>query len=280
MASPPHIVASLQDRLKNEARSRGENVQTLLEEFALGRFFARLAVSKHREGLILKGAQLFRIWSEQAHRPTRDADFLGFGEPEPSAVAEVFDQICATDVAEDDGLEFDPANAEPIRDENAYGGIRVKITATLGNIRIPLQFDVGYGDAITPDTEQRRWPGLLGFPDTLLITYPVETVIAEKLEAMVSLGLANSRMKDFYDLHWLATHFNLNQASLKAAIQNTFTRRQSPLPSASPIAYTPEFYEDSQKVMQWDAFLRKNKLQAPELPQLIKTIQNHFPFPM
>ena len=280
MASPSNIVASLQSRLKNEARSRGENVQTLLEEFALGRFFARLAVSEYSDRLILKGAQLFRIWSKETHRPTRDADFLGFGEPEPSAVATIFDQICATKVEEDDGLEFGPANADPIRDENAYGGIRVKITAKLGNIRTPLQFDVGYGDAITPATEQRSWPGLLGFPDTLLITYPMETAIAEKLEAMVSLGLANSRMKDFYDLHWLATHFDLNQASLKAAIKNTFARRQSPLPTASPVAYTPEFYVDSQKVMQWNAFLRKNKLQAPKLPQLIKTIQDHFPFPV
>lgn len=280
MSAPTNIVASLQGRLRNEARFRGENLQALLEEFALGRFFARLSHSEYKDQLILKGAQLFRLWSNQSHRPTRDADFLGFGEPEPGAVVEVFDQICATVIEPNDALEFGSAKAEAIRDENAYGGIRVKITANLGKIRIPLRFDVGYGDTITPDTEQRSWPGMLDFPDSHLITYPVETVIAEKLEAMVSLGLANSRMKDFYDLHWLATRFDLNQASLKEAIQNTFARRRSPLPSDSPVAYTPGFYEDSQKVMQWGAFLRKNHLQAPELPQLIQTIQEHFPFPL
>jgi hypothetical protein len=113
-----------------------------------------------------------------------------------------------------------------------------------------------------------------------LLIYPPETVIAEKLEATVSLGFANSRMRDFYDLHWLATHFDLDPVMIRMAVENTFTQRRTPLPAALAVAYTPAFYEDSQKVAQWRAFLRKNKLQAPELPEIIQIIQTHFPFPL
>ena len=180
----------------------------------------------------------------------------------------------------DDGLKFEPATAEPIRNENAYGGIRLRIMAILGKMRIPLQFDVGFGDAITPTTDERTWPGMLGYPDTRLTTYPVETAIAEKLEAMVRLGFSNSRMKDFFDLHWLASHLELNRRTVRAAIENTFARRQTKLPAASPVAYTPEFYEATAKVMQWNAFLRKNRLRAPALPDVIATIRTCFPFPL
>ncbi len=279
MAAQTNIAASVRDRLKNQTRSQGGDLQALLHEFVLGRFFARLSQSAYHDRLILKGAQLFRLWSDQPHRPTRDADFLGYGDPDPEKLAQIFDQITAIQPGEDDGLKFEPAAAEPIREDNTYGGIRLKIIVLLGTMRIPLQFDVGYGDVITPATEQRTWRGMLGYPDTPLMTYPVETVIAEKLEAMVSLDITNSRMKDFYDLHWLATHFELDPKSVRKAIEVTFTRRRTTLPSALPVAYTAAFYEDSQKATQWNAFLRKNRLQAPELPELIKIIQTHFPFP-
>jgi hypothetical protein len=279
MATQSNIAASVRDRLRNQTRNQGGDLQTLLHEFVLGRFFARLSQSAYHDRLILKGAQLFRLWSDQPHRPTRDADFLGYGDPDPEKLAEIFDQITATQPGDDDGLKFEPATAEPIRDDNIYGGIRLKIIALLGTMRIPLQFDVGYGDVITPATEQRTWRGMLGYPDIPLMTYPVETVIAEKLEAMVSLDITNSRMKDFYDLHWLATYFELDPPSVRKAIEVTFARRQTELPQSPPVAYTTAFMEDSQKREQWNAFLRKNKLQAPELPELIKIIQTRFPFP-
>lgn len=280
MAPPTHLAASLRDRLKHDARTRGKDLQPHLEDFALGRFFARLSASTHRDHLILKGAQLFRVWSDQAHRPTRDADFLGVADADTATVSKIFDEITATPTNEDDGLKFEPATAEPIRDENAYGGIRLRVMATLGKMRIPLQFDVGFGDAITPTTEERTWPGLLGYPDTRLVTYPVETAIAEKLEAMVSLDLSNSRMKDFYDLHWLATHLDLDRKTVREAIENTFARRQTNLPAAPPVAYTPAFHEAAAKVAQWNAFLRKNRLQAPALPDVIAVIRAQFPFPL
>lgn len=280
MAPRSNIAASVQDRLRNQTRSEGGSLQTRLEQFVLGRFFARLSQSDYHDRLILKGAQLFRLWSDQPHRPTRDADFLGYGDPDPEKLAQIFDRISATPPAEDDGLQFGPAVASPIREDNIYGGIRLKIIATLGTMRIPLQFDVGYGDAITPAVEQRIWRGMLGYADTRLRCYPVETVIAEKLEAMVSLDITNSRMKDFYDLHWLATHFDLDPASVRLAVENTFARRGTALPTKPPIAYTTVFTEDAQKRHQWNAFLRKNKLQAPELPEIIQIIQTRFPFPL
>ena len=191
----PNLTASIQDRLKNQSRKDKINFATLLEQFALSRFFARLSESTYNKKFILKGAQLFRLWSDQVHRPTRDADFLSFGTINPEKLETIFNEICNLDPAEPDALKWLEAQATPIREENTYGGIRVKITAILGNMKIPLQIDVGYGDIITPAIKQEEWQSILDFKNISLQTYPVETVIAEKLEAMVSLGMANSRMK-------------------------------------------------------------------------------------
>lgn len=281
------LTASLQARLKNTAREQRIPYNTLLEHFALGRLFARISVSDYADKLVLKGAQLFRIWSDTPHRPTRDADFLSFGESEAKALAAMFDQICALDPEEDDALAWLPAEAAPIREENAYGGVRVKCIALLGNIRIPLQIDIGFGDAITPASEPQTWKSLLDFEDVALTAYPVETVIAEKLEAMVSLGMANSRMKDFFDLLWISQHCELEFTELSRAVANTFQRRETALPTNTPIALTEDFSGDESKNTQWRAFLRKSKLPPSELsetvealhaflsPLLVDTIKHH-----
>lgn len=250
---------------------------TLLEHFALARFLARLSQSAYADRFVLKGAQLFRIWNDQLHRPTRDADFLDYEALAPDLLAQVIDEICALTPPQADALEWLPCAATPIRADNADGGNRVKITALLGTMKIHLQLDVGYGDTITPAPQASQWPGILDFPPVPLTTYPVETVIAEKLEAIISLGLANSRMKDFYDLYWLLSRIPLNQDSLHSAIRNTFQRRQTELPQTTPIAFTPAFFENPQKKTQWQAFLRKNTLVAPSLVEVITIIQSRAP---
>ncbi|HEY5704870.1 MAG TPA: nucleotidyl transferase AbiEii/AbiGii toxin family protein [Terrimicrobiaceae bacterium] len=189
----------------------------------------RLSQSRYADRFLLKGAMLFRIWTEISHRPTRDLDLLGMGSEEAGEVAAIFREICTVPV-EPDELEFlvDSVTAKPIREEAVYGGIRVTIEARLGNVRI--QSDVGFGDAVTPGPQAVEFPALLDFPAPQLRSYPTYTVVAEKLEAMVLLGEANSRMKDFYDLWFLSRTFEFDGPTLVGAIRATFNRRKTPLP--------------------------------------------------
>jgi predicted nucleotidyltransferase component of viral defense system len=174
------------------------------------------------------------------------------------------------------GLTFLPGTirVERIRDEEAYEGVRVRVEARLGDARIPLQIDVGLGDTIVPASEELEYSTLLEFPAPKLHAYSKESVIAEKFEAMVKLGVANSRMKDFYDLWVLAQRFEFDSSTLAAAIQSTFKTRRTALPRSSPLALRTEFYELPTKQTQWRAFLQKNKLKADSsLKEIIEVIR-------
>ena len=274
-----NLVASLQDRLKNQARQKGIAYASLLEQFALSRFLARLERSDYAERFILKGAQLFRFLQEEGHRPTRDADFLSFGEYQPEALQEIFSTICQLPPPEEDALTWENIRAAAIRDDNRYGGVQVLITCRLGTTRIPLQFDIGFGDVITPEVRFQKWSSPLDYSEVPLATYPLETVIAEKLEAAVSLGINNSRMKDFYDLNWLQSHLSFNGKVLTEAVTNTFARRATPIPEETPVALTSEFSSDEEKIRQWAAFLRKGKLPAVKLVDVTTSLAR-FVFPL
>ncbi|MES2981135.1 MAG: nucleotidyl transferase AbiEii/AbiGii toxin family protein [Verrucomicrobiota bacterium] len=237
----------------------------MLEQFALSRFFARLAQSDYADRLILKGAQLFRFLEPDGHRPTRDADFLSFGDHNPAALKEIFTEVCQLTPEKEDALSWGNIRAAAIREENSYGGVRVLITCQLGKVRIPLQFDIGFGDIITPEVRIQKWAAPLDYEDISLATYPMETVIAEKLEAAVSLGINNSRMKDFYDLYWMQSRLNFDGKVLTQAVTNTFARRSTSIPVTIPVPFSPEFSSDAQKIEQWSAFLRKGKLPHLEL---------------
>lgn len=245
----------------NLSRQRGEEFQLILTRFGLERLLYRLTQSQHAGEFVLKGAALFQLWTGEPHRSTRDLDLLGHGEPSIDRVRQVFQEVCSVAVG-NDGLTFltDALQAEPIKEENEYHGIRLRIKARLGNIRLPLQIDVGFGDAITPGPQTVTYPTLLDFPAPQLNAYPRETVVAEKFQAMVQLGMANSRMKDYYDLWTLARQFEFDGSGLCAAIRATFQRRRTALPSEVPLALTPEFGTDRHKATQWSAFLRKGRL--------------------
>ena len=251
----------------------------LMERYATGRFLYRLAESKYRERFVLRGAQLFRIWEAEEHRPTRDLDLLGYGEATEEAIKRVFTELTQVSVDPPDGLEWGKVTVASIRDEVAYGGIRAKVNVALAGARLGIQIDVGFGDAITPEAAEKEWHELLPFPSAQLLVYPPETVIAEKLEAAVSLGIGNSRMKDFYDLHWLQSHLEFNGTVLMEAVINTFARRKTVIPGESPIAFTTEFSSDADKNRQWSAFVRKGKLPAVELADVITEI-SHFLLPI
>lgn len=259
------VAASVRQRLLNRAREQKEAFDLVLIRFALERLLYRLSQSEYADRFVLKGAMLFQIWSGEVHRPTRDLDLLGTGSSAPEDFQEIFRHICEVDVA-DDGLVFLPESvkAAQIKEEEQYEGLRVKLNARLVTARIPVQVDVGFGDAITPGADELHYPALLEFPSATLQTYPRETVVAEKFQAMVMLGIANSRMKDFFDIWMLAKTFPFSGESLSAAIAATFERRKTTLPMAPPLALTTEFSEDRQKASQWKAFLRKSGLSVSD----------------
>ena len=238
----------------------------MLVRYGLERLLYRLSVSEHAEEFILKGAMLFALWDDHLeHRPTRDIDLLGRGDPRPQRLAEVFRRVCSTAVGTADGLDFDPASviAEAIREGAVYEGVRVVMRACLGKARIRVQVDIGFGDAVTPGPVRITYPTLLDHPAPELHAYPAATVVAEKLEAMVSLGIANSRMKDFYDLGWCAKHLSFDGGELVAAVLATFRCRGTALPEAVPVAMTTTFASDEAKLAQWSGFARKSLLADP-----------------
>ncbi|MFE8032369.1 nucleotidyl transferase AbiEii/AbiGii toxin family protein [Thiohalocapsa marina] len=221
---------------------------------------------------------LFDLWFDIPHRPTRDADLLGFGPAEIPVLDELFRELCAALIAPDDGIRFqaETVRAEEIRKEANYGGIRVTLVGLLAGARCPVQVDVGFGDAVTPGPEAVEYPTILPeLPAPRLRAYPRETVVAEKLEALVTLGIANSRMKDYFDLWVLASHADFDAETLRRAIRATFARRATPIPKDTPFGLTEAFAQDPQKQRQWRAFLRKNALEPIELDVVLSALR-HF----
>lgn len=258
---PRNIGASVRARLLDRARAERSDFQILLTRYALERLLYRLSVSRHRDRFILKGAMLFVTWVTDPFRPTRDLDLLGHGDNDAEAIAETFRAICAQPVA-DDGVTFDVAalTAAAIREEVEYGGVRVRTTATIAGARISIQVDIGFGDAITPAAVEIDYPVLLDTPAPHLRAYPVETVVAEKFEALVTLGMANSRLKDFYDLWLIAQTFEFRQPVLVDAVRRTFERRETTLPTDTPVGLSDEFA--SAWAVQWQTFLGRERMAA------------------
>lgn len=255
-----NLAASVRQRLLNVAKERGDEFNLILARYALERLLYRMSVSPHGERFVLKGALLFAVWGVDDHRPTRDADLLGFGDSGLAALVGVFREICV--VPCEDGIMFDPDSiaAAPIAEEKVYSGVRVTLRAELAGARIPVQIDVGFGDAVTPEPESVIYPVLLDAPAPKLRAYPVATVVAEKFHAVTVLGMGNSRMKDFHDLQVIASRFEIETDLLARAIAATFERRKTPIPEGVPIALGPEFATDKAKQGQWAAFLRRNRL--------------------
>lgn len=273
---PTNVAHSVKARLLQRAREDGEDFNSLLVRYVLERLLHRLGASEHAGEFVLKGALLFVAWSARPHRATKDLDLLGSGSPEPGRLAGIFREICQISTV-DDGVTFlaETIVAEPIREDAVYDGIRLRFTAQLGTAEIPVQVDVGFGDATTPEPQPMVLPVLLDFPPPRLRAYARESTIAEKLHAMVELGLGNSRMKDFYDLWFLSTEYSFDGTVLVEAVRATFERRRTPLPRAMPVGLADEFATDDVKLAQWAAFLRRARLrkEAPPLGQLVVALR-------
>jgi len=264
---------SVFQRLLSHARTHGEDFNLLLLRYGIERFLYRLSISAHADRFILKGASLFLVWKGQNFRVTKDADLLAFGPAHAENLTGVFKELCQAASEDVDGIEFlpDTVRAVPIREEQEYGSVRVTLMSLLHQARIPLQFDIGFGDAVTPAPEKIEFPTILDAPAPRLLAYPRDTMIAEKLEAMVVLGMANSRMKDFYDLYVLAREFAFNGATLAGAIRATFRQRKTQIPPEPPLALTEQFAQDDTKPIQWKAFIRKSALEqdVPGFPDVL-----------
>ena len=267
-----NIGASVRARLLQVAKASGQSFDLVLTRFALERLLFRLSQSPHADRFVLKGAMLMMSWFEDPHRGTRDLDLLGIGDPEPEAMLATFRDILTLN--DDDGVEFDVGalRVDRIREELEYGGLRLRTTASISGARINLTVDIGFGDAMEPGAEMLDYPTMLAFPAPRLRAYARETVIAEKFQAMVALGRANSRMKDFYDIWMLSKSFDFAGDRLARAIAATFARRETAVPVDLPDALTPAFANDEQKQRQWNAFIRDVSADPGSLEDVVTSL--------
>ena len=253
-----NVAHSVRQRLINEAKRTGRLYNEIEQYYAMERFLYRLAQSEHGDRFVLKGALLFTLWQGNRFRPTRDIDLLGRLDNSQEAVANVFRAVCNQDVP-DDGLVFDPASVATlaIAEDADYQGVRVNMEGRLGTSRIRIQVDIGFSDVVVPVPVEADYPTILDYPPPRLKAYSRESVIAEKLEAMVSLGEGNSRMKDFADLWHLSRNFDFDGPVLTKAIASTFHRRQTTI-AAQPTALSPVFAQIEAMQTRWKAFLRRS----------------------
>lgn len=269
-----NMAASVRARLLSHARETGQDFNLVLTRYALERLLYRLGISHHVEHFLLKGALLFNVWFDIPHRLTRDADFLSLGSAELAQLEAVFKDVCATVV--DDGVTFrrDTVHAVEIRQQANYAGVRITLLGEIDGALCSIQIDIGFGDAVTPEPEDVEYPVMLSeFAAPKLRAYPRYTVVAEKVEAIVLLGIANSRMKDYFDLWILSRHAEFDGGTLRRAIMTTFNRRKTALPADIPFGLTDDFAKDVQKQAQWSAFLAKNKLGELRLEDVVVSLR-------
>jgi predicted nucleotidyltransferase component of viral defense system len=272
--------ASIRARLLTLAQSKGEDYQRVLGRFAIERFLYRLGRSPFRDKFAIKGATLFTLWTGQTHRPTKDLDLLGRGSSAIGEVEQTIRAICG--IHEEDGIAFDSGSVEgtKIKEDDEYDGVRIKLRAELAGARMPMQIDIGFADAVYPEPELVSFPVLLPMEAPLIRAYPREASIAEKFHAMVVLDIRNSRMKDFYDIWFMANTWTFDMASLRKAILTSFERRGSTIPTGVPFALTEDFLNDPQKKQLWSAFVSRLNLEdsAPSLEE-VGTVLRSFLLP-
>ena len=258
------LAASVAARLLNRARQRKDDYQVLLTSYCFERFLYRLGASDVRERFVLKGAMLLKLWSDQPYRATRDLDLLRRGDGSHDAIRTDLRVVCGTRV-EPDAIEFDPDTIalESIRAADEYAGVRAILTARCGKARLSLQIDMGVADAVWPAPLVCAYPTLLDFPQPSVLAYPREAVVAEKLEAVVVLGDRNSRIKDFFDLHHLASRHEFDRVTLAEAVRRTFDRRGTAVPEEPPLGLTASYWENPVRPAQVRAFAQRAAIVIP-----------------
>lgn len=267
-----NLAKSVKDRLQNFARKENRSFDVVLVKFALERLLYRLSISAHKDRFVLKGGMLVTVWVADENRVTRDADFLGHGNDDPDQLIADFSEIMGIDG--EDGLVYDTGAlaATVIREDMEYGGVRLKTSAYLEKTRIHVTIDIGFGDVMADPTCRLDYPSLLDFPVPNIRSYPPATVIAEKFQAMVALGVVNGRMKDYYDLWAIPQAIPISDDDLDAAINATFARRQTPVPDERPPGLSAEMFGDALKQKQWGAYANSLELDAVSLEIVIERV--------
>jgi hypothetical protein len=260
-ADRERLQASLRQRLLEVAHRDRVDFQAVLTRFGLERFLFRLGKSRHRTSFLLKGAFLYLAWQNDVARPTRDIDLLGDGTPDVGRLLAVIAEILGGKIC-DEGLDFpvDAIKGETIRESSLYDGIRIKLVARLGKTRIPLQIDIGFGDAAGSYAVEMQFPTLLEQEPPLILAYRPEFVVAEKLEAMIVLGTVNSRLKDYHDLWRMMRTMAIRDTDIVEAVRKTFQRRGTLIPDGIPLSLTDDFARDQQKQRLWAAFIARSGL--------------------
>lgn len=275
--APTNITASIHQRLLNLARASNRPFNELLQYFTIERFLYRFSLSPYTELFVLKGAQMLRAWEAPLARPTMDVDMLARQTANTIENLERIVRECC-EIEIDDGVLFNPVSVrgEAINKDAEYQGVRVRAQGTLGKIKLNVQIDFGFGDVVVPQPVLTELPQLLDLGAPRLLGYTPESAIAEKFQAMVALDIANTRIKDFYDIWSLGRVREFDGETLAAAIAATFKRRATPLPEGAPLALTAAFSEDPTKQALWQAFLRKGRLDAggKNLTEVVGGIRN------
>jgi len=270
------ISASIRAKLKNIAKQEETDFNTALTRYGMERLLYRIGQSKYANQYLLKGALLFNLWYDMPHRPTMDIDLLGFGNNELDFLVNIFKDICS--ITADDGIIFDAesVSAETIKKEAGYTGARIQLFAKLSKAKIRIQVDIGFGDVVTPSPVNSNYPVLISdLPAPKVLTYPIYTVIAEKLHAIALLGMANSRLKDYLDLYVLLKAEKLNKKILLNAITSTFKQRGISLPKTIPTGLISEYSQDSSRQAMWLSFIKKNELEFVSLPEVVVSLKNY-----
>ncbi len=262
-----NLSASVAARLLKRAKETSDDYQRLFTNFCFERFLFRLGASKLHDRFVLKGAMLLNLWADRPYRATRDLDLLRRGDGSFEAIREDLETICSAEVPPD-GIELDSESIriETIRAQQEEVGARVLLLARCGNARYPLQIDLGVGDSVWPSPQEENYPSLLQFPEPRIFAYPPEAVIAEKLEAIIVLGLSNSRIKDFFDIKYLAGRFEFDRETLFKSVRLSFGKRKTELPVEEPVGLSEQYWRDPMRQPQLRAFARRAGLDVGKEP--------------
>lgn len=270
-------IQAIRDRLKNIARENKRILQEVLTVYALERTIYRISISRYNGNFTLKGGiLLYAMYDKKYPRATADIDLLAdkISRDEQNIIS-VFNEIF--NIKAEDGIEYDfkSLSTRQITKLDEYNGINVKITALLGNIRIPVAIDIGFGDVVFPERKRMTFPALLNMPAPEIYAYSTESMLAEKFEAIVSLGYANSRYKDFYDIYVILKHSKFSEEALKTALEQTFKNRKT---SFDDIAvFEQSFAESPERQKGWNAFIKKKRAMEPiSLSSAVDTIKELF----
>lgn len=258
------IAKSVKAKLQNISRRDNIGFQTLITRYLYERLLYRLSISDYKDHFYLKGGALLFAIEQQHPRPTLDIDFLGIKIKNDLAnLKNIFTEIC-TISCDRDGVVFDIDSIDTIHiaEEKNYKGVRVSVVVRLDSIKQKMKMDIGFGDVITPEAKVMEYPCFLDeLPEVTILTYSLESVVAEKFHAMIELSESNSRYKDFYDVYQLLSSCNLDRDNLSEAIISTFKNRNTEYKD-NHVIFTEKFINDPFRTTHWDNFIAKIKFPA------------------